>query len=202
MKKIETKELFLAAGVLSVVALVLVLIVFTLNTQREGAGVARGVGIIGVAAEQENATENETTYFDAGHDYVYEVRGGEVSAVVARAPAAYPFAFACGAFVKNGSSVNNPLIQGDVLFQQYPRGNSYPTWNRVTGEYREIVSLDELDLDVASAAPASINDAATAISVQKESCVDMTAGASIVAIGSFIIFGVLSFMSSRRPRKA
>lgn len=198
MEKVEARELALAAGLLGIGALVIVLVVFALNAQRQGAGMARGVGIIGVAAQQENAKENATVYFDAGHDYVYEVRDGKVSAVIAQAPSSYPFAFACGAFVRNGSSVNNPLIQGDILFQEYPRGNSYPTWNRVTGEYLEISSLDDLNLDVASASPASIADTATAVSMEKESCVDMTAGASIVAIGSFVTFGVLSFVSSRR----
>lgn len=200
MKKLETKEIFLAVGALSAVALVIVLMVFVLNAQREGVGISRGVGIVGVAAEQENAAENETTYFDAGHEYVYEMRDGEVSAVIARTPSIYPFAFACGTFVKNGLSVNNPLIQGDILFQEYPRGNTYPTWNRVTGEYREVASLDLLDLDVASAVPVSISNSAEMISMQKESCINMTAGASIVAVGSFMLFGIIAFVSSRRPR--
>lgn len=198
MQKLNTKEALLACAMASAAILVLILIIFTLNFRSQKATFTRSLGSVGVLAAQENAKEQALTYYDAGHNYVYQVENGTVTAVMAYAPSHYPFAFACGSSIKVGNSVNLPLMQGDVLFQEYPRGNVYPTWNKTTGVYKEISNLSEMNLSVSSAKPVSLTGITTLVAIQKESCLTMTAGASIVTIGFLIAYGAIAMNFVRR----
>jgi hypothetical protein len=206
MKKSKLSDIFLVCAMASGAILVLILIVFILNFKTEGPVVARGVGIVGGMAAQQNANENSRSYFDAGHGYMYQVEDGAVTAVMAYAPSSYPFAFACGSAIMNGSSVNAPLVQGEVLFATYPFGldpstQVYPTWNRVTGEYRQIASLDDMGLDPARAQPVLLSDVTgNRIAVEKESCLTMSVAASIVTLLCLLGFGVALIVQRKVAR--
>lgn len=202
MKEQRPRDIFLAGGLLGAAALVMILFVFFINARRHETGFARGVGIIGVAAEQQNALENETTYVDAGHEYVYALRQGYIDSLVARTASSYPFAFACGRFISDGNFLNAPLRKyGDIVFQEYPRGGVYPTWNASNGEYQEVDSLESLHISIDQSSIISPSDITGAsVDMQKESCIDMTAGASLVTIASLLVFGVLSIIASVRIR--
>lgn len=205
-KSMKLSDVFLACTMASVVVLAIILVAFMLNAKADGPVVGRGVGIIGGMAAQENAKEGDAAYFDAGHGYMYEVEDGEVRSVMAYSRSSYPFAFACGANVMNGSSVNSPLAQGDFLFATYPFGldesdQVYPTWNRSTGEYQEVRDVAALGLSAALATPVTPEDlTGDQLSVQKESCIEMTAGASIVIVLFFVGF-LVTWFATRKSMK-
>ncbi|NBS41698.1 hypothetical protein EBS80_03475 [bacterium] len=190
------RQLLHAFGLMGTACLLLILAVFTFGFKNDGPIVARGAGIIGGMASRENAKEHRA-YYDAGHGYMYQVESGVVTAVIAQAPSSYPFRFACGTVVPNGSSINFPQRQGDILFSAYPiqdgAGESYPTWNRLTGEYALVADLGDLGTGAnadTELAAAEIEQAAR-IRVQNESCLTMSVAASIVAFGSFLAAGLL-----------
>ena len=130
---------------------------------------------------------------------MYEVVDGEVRAVIAYTPSPYPLSFACGSNRMNGSSVNSPLVQGDILFASYSFGldetnKVYPTWNRVTGEYKMLPALSEMNLDSTLARPVAVSDiTGGVISVEKESCLIMSFAALIVIALCFVGFCVALF---------
>ncbi|MFH1089340.1 MAG: hypothetical protein V1716_02870 [Candidatus Uhrbacteria bacterium] len=195
MNKKSFYEVFLVFSLLSLGILVMILIIFRLNLQKSGSTVTGGVGAIGSRVAQENTWENNKMYFEAGYGFAYEVEAGQVTAVMAFSSANYPFAFACGTSIKVGSSVNYPLVQGDILFQEFPREGVYPTWNRVTGEYKEIVDLAEMNLDVQKANPLPVSEVTgKTIAMQKEACLTSSLGASIVFIISLIGLAVSFFL--------
>ena len=120
----------------------------------------------------------------------------------------YLFAFACGTNIFEGDTISDPYHEGDYFYSEGVKDGEYFLLNVATAEYKANVTLSELTAFGLSVDPSkkvtksyvlAHPELFPKISMQKESCLDMTLGFTGVYIILIPIYLYGVFKKPKQP---
>lgn len=195
MKKTGIKELLEAILIMLTAFFIIAMSVFVLD-----ANGTFSKNRISQLAMDENSQETGT-YYKVNDEFMFSIDDGFI-AIMRYEKSSWPLRFACGTFAPQGDSVNYPFQQGDWFYAL--NGDDYRLLNISDGSYQEHVPFEEIEAlgltfyEEEQVTEEEITSTYEPLSVQKESCITISAAFLLLYIVLLPAYLVVWIRSRRK----